>query len=77
MAKKKQTQNELDEQVETEIPSVEPEVKTADVVQPKEAPVTEALTPSTPKRRIRIRKKATKKLSAAIICKDPTIQRFI
>ena len=71
MAKKKQTQNELEEQVETEIPSVEPEVK------PKEAPVPEAPKPSTPKKRIRIRKKATKKLSAAIICMDPSIQRFI
>lgn len=77
MAKKKQTQNELEEQVETEIPSVEPEVKDAEVVQPKEAPVTEAPKPSTPKKRIRIRKKATKKLSAAIICMDPSIQRFI
>ena len=81
MAKKKQTQNELEEQVETEIPSVEPEVepevKAAEVVQPKEAPVTEAPKPSTPKKRIRIRKKATKKLSAAIICMDPSIQRFI
>lgn len=72
MAKKKQTQNELEEQVETEIPSVEPEVTAAEVVKPKEAPK-----PSTPKKRIRIRKKATKKLSAAIICMDPTIQRFI
>jgi len=77
MAKKKQTQNELEEQVETEIPSVEPEVKAAEVAQPKEAPVTEAPKPSTPKKRIRIRKKATKKLSAAIICMDPSIQRFI
>ena len=77
MAKKKQSQNELDEQVETEIPSVEPEVKAAEVVQPKEAPVTEAPKPSTPKKRIRIRKKATKKLSAATICMDPSIQRFI
>lgn len=77
MAKKKQTQNELEEQVETEIPSVEPEVKADEVVQPKEAPVTEAPKPSTPKKRIRIRKKATKKLSAAIICMDPSIQRFI
>lgn len=77
MAKKKPTQNELDEQVETEIPSVEPEVKAAEVVQPKEAPVTEAPKPSIPKKRIRIRKKATKKLSAAIICMDPSIQRFI
>ena len=77
MAKKKQTQNELEEQVETEIPSVEPEVTAAEVVQPKEAPVTEAPKPSTPKKRIRIRKKATKKLSAAIICMDPSIQRFI
>jgi len=77
MAKKKQTQNELEEQVETEIPSVEPEVKAAEVVKPKESPVPEAPKPSTPKKRIRIRKKATKKLSAAIICMDPSIQRFI
>ena len=77
MAKKKQTQNELEEQVKTEIPSVEPEVKAAEVVKPKEAPVPEAPKPSTPKKRIRIRKKATKKLSAAIICMDPSIQRFI
>jgi hypothetical protein len=71
MAKKKQTQNELGERAETVIPSVEP------VVKPKEAPVPEAPKPSTPKKRIRIRKKATKKLSAAIICMDPSIQRFI
>jgi hypothetical protein len=77
MAKKKQTQNELEELLNTELPSVEPEVKAAEVVQPKETPVTEAPKPSTPKKRIRIRKKATKKLSAAIICMDPSIQRFI
>ena len=77
MAKKKQTQNELGERAETVIPSVKPEVKAAEPVQPKEAPVPEAPKPSTPKKRIRIRKKATKKLSAAIICMDPSIQRFI
>ena len=77
MAKKKQTQNELGERAETVIPSVEPEVKAAEVVKPKEAPVPEAPKPSTHKKRIRIRKKATKKLSAAIICMDPSIQRFI
>lgn len=77
MAKKKQTQNELGERAEPVIPSVEPEVKAAEVVKPKEAPVPEAPKPSTPKKRIRIRKKATKKLSAAIICMDPSIQRFI
>lgn len=31
----------------------------------------------TPKKRVRVRKKATKKLSAAIICADPYIRRFI
>lgn len=39
--------------------------------------VTPTVSASPEKKRIRIRKKATKKLSAAIICKDPTIQRFI
>ena len=75
MAKRKQTQNELEEQVNIEIQSVEPEVKAAEVIQP--TPIPEAPKPSTPKKRIRIRKKATKKLSAAIICMDPSIQRFI
>jgi hypothetical protein len=50
-------------------------------VEPKAEPVVEKVTtetaPKTPKKRIRIRKKATKKLSAAIICMDPTVQRFI
>lgn len=39
--------------------------------------VTAEQAPKTPKKRIRIRKKATKKLSAAIICMDPTVKRFI
>lgn len=52
-------------------------------IEPKAEPVVEKVAvtaepaPKTPKKRIRIRKKATKKLSAAIICMDPTVQRFI
>lgn len=52
-------------------------------IEPKAEPVVEKVTftaepaPKTPKKRIRIRKKATKKLSAAIICMDPTVKRFI
>lgn len=52
-------------------------------IEPNAEPVAEKVTvvaepaTKTPKKRIRIRKKATKKLSAAIICMDPTVQRFI
>lgn len=56
---------------EPETTSVEPTVVSEPVKAAEPAPA------PAPKRRIRIRKKATKKLSAAIICKDPTIQRFI
>lgn len=44
---------------------------------PKQEPVAQHQVVKTPKKRIRIRKKATKKLSAAILIKDPTITRFI
>ena len=43
----------------------------------KQEPVAQPQVVKTPKKRIRIRKKATKKLSAAILIKDPTITRFI
>ena len=44
---------------------------------PIHEPVVQHQVVKTPKKRIRIRKKATKKLSAAILIKDPTITRFI
>ena len=65
MAKRKHTQTEPEVQVVPETPVV------------TSAPVVIETSQKTPKKRIRIRKKATKKLSAAIICQDPTIQRFI
>ena len=83
MAKKRTAQQEpveLETEPETIVgeqptdpePTVEePKIQEA----PKPAKPAEA--PQAPKRRIRIRKKATKKLSAAIICMDPSIQRFI
>ena len=66
--------------VTTEEPAV---VMPEPTIEPKLEPVVDKATsttepaPKTPKKRIRIRKKATKKLSAAIICMDPTVQRFI
>lgn len=65
MAKRKHTQTEPEVQVVPDTQAV------------KAAPVVVETAPKAPKKRIRIRKKATKKLSAAIICQDPTIQRFI
>ena len=69
MAKKKNTRTVQEPKApvpETPKAPVKPPVETSETAEPK-----------APKRRIRIRKKATKKLSAAIICMDPTIQRFI
>lgn len=45
----------------------------------KEQPAPSSLPPAAPtkKKRVRIRKKAAKKLSAAIICQNPNITRFI
>ena len=86
MAKRKITETEADiavtpeeatELVESWAKTEETKpVETPVVKEPAKAPET-ATAPKAPKRRIRIRKKATKKLSAAIICMDPTIQRFI
>ena len=69
MAKRKSKQTEPEVQVAAEIQAVQTHSTIVEPVTPK--------APKVPKKRIRIRKKATKKLSAAIICKDPTIQRFI
>ncbi len=66
MAKRKYKQTEPEVQVAAETPAVQ-----------TPSTIVEPVTPKAPKKRIRIRKKATKKLSAAIICQDPTIQRFI
>jgi hypothetical protein len=72
MAKRKNNQSVKEAPV-----SVKEEQKTpVKPVETKPEPASEA-EPKAPKRRIRIRKKATKKLSAAIICMDPSIQRFI
>lgn len=85
MAKKKNSTTETDiditpaettEMVENWAQSAEPETTSVEPTVVSE-PVKAAEPAPAPKRRIRIRKKATKKLSAAIICKDPTIQRFI
>ena len=45
--------------------------------QPKETVAPAAPTVTKKKKRIRIRKKGAKKLSAAIICQNPNIVRFI
>lgn len=83
---KKKTQNkpeELESVAEIPAPAVEP-VQKAEPIEivavpepPKPEPVVQPQVVKTPKKRIRIRKKATKKLSAAILIKDPTITRFI
>lgn len=57
---------------ETAEPQPVEEISTENEPAPTQTPE-----PKPTKRRIRIRKKATKKLSAAIICMDPSIQRFI
>ena len=69
MAKRKSKQIEPEVQVAAESPAVPTPPNTVEPATPK--------APKVPKKRIRIRKKATKKLSAAIICQDPTIMRFI
>lgn len=65
-----------------EIEEIPPVVNTAPKMEPppmRPLPSAPAPTPAAPvkKKRIRIRKKGAKKLSAAIICQNPNIVRFI
>lgn len=52
------------------IPPFEPAVLPSDPVEDTQASFVK-------KKRIRVRKKATKKLSAAILCANPALKRFI
>lgn len=52
------------------IPPIEPAVLPSDPVEDTQASFVK-------KKRIRVRKKATKKLSAAILCANPALKRFI
>ena len=54
-------------------PSAEPTPKTP-VVQPQATPTAKPAV--APKKRIRVRKKATKHLSVAVLCANPGIGRF-
>lgn len=88
MAKKKTNIDELDavdsiaEETVTNEPQTVPD--TVDKVLVTEPVTTSTLPPTkvdavapSKKKRVRIRKKAAKKLSAAIICQNPNITRFI
>ena len=78
MAKKKAVHTEPESAVQPqEIPVEATKIQEPAPVAVNPEPPHTADVPKAPKRRIRIRKKATKKLSAAIICMDPSIQRFI
>lgn len=88
MSKKKPTIQPEEIESTAEVPVEAPVVEVApeppkpvQLTQPAEKPAapTRASAPAVkvPKKRIRIRKKATKKLSAAILIKDPTLTRFI
>ena len=78
MAKKKAVHTEPESAIEPqEVPVEAPKKQEPAPVAASTEPPRTADVPKAPKRRIRIRKKATKKLSAAIICMDPSIKRFI
>ena len=82
MAKKKIITAEDAVQPET-VPVTEPAVVVDAVVEvpepPKPAPQVQAEPEHTqaPKKRIRIRKKAAKHVSVAVLCANPTTRRFI
>lgn len=84
MAKKKNIIDTDTVTEETVVKPVEIETKEETIVvestrtaQPATAPDARSPSVQHPKKRIRIRKKATKKLSVAVLCTNPGTRRFI
>lgn len=82
MAKKNRKQFQEDESAQAELPVV-PSAPEAEAVPPVPAiaqaqpPVLPHPAPAVAKKRIRVRKKATKHLSVAVLCANPMTRRFI